>query len=152
PLSSQGLLVGSSGHLVVSGAQLPRSTVKFVPKPLFTGTATFSYQARFGTLTSNVASVQITVSHTTQIKLSAISTISTKPRLLNNYVVGATVFLDANRNGVLDFLDSNGNGVQDAGEPSEPSAVTGPDAFASLDIPAAFDRNGDGVIDTNEGR
>jgi len=30
--------------------------------------------------------------------------------------------------------------------------VTGPDALATLIIPAAFDRNGNGLIDASEGR
>jgi hypothetical protein len=72
--------------------------------------------------------------------------------LSNGPISGATVFLDANRNGVLDFLDSNRNGIQDEDELSEPSATSYPDGTFALLVPSAFDRNQNGVIDPDEGQ
>ncbi|WP_377475711.1 MAG: hypothetical protein P2A85_23115 [Microcoleus anatoxicus] len=48
--------------------------------------------------------------------------------VIDGYIAGATVFLDANKNGVLDA--------------SEPSATTGPKGEYGLDIPLeTFDKN-----------
>ncbi|BCL39213.1 SdrD B-like domain-containing protein [Nostoc sp. MS1] len=58
--------------------------------------------------------------------------------VIDNYIAGATVFFDANKNGVL---DSN-----------EPFAITDANGFYQLDIPDAFDTNGNGIFDPSEGR
>jgi hypothetical protein len=69
----------------------------------------------------------------------------------DGYIDGATVFLDANRNGVLDYLDVNGNGAPDAGEPDEPSAISGADGSFAIAVLPAFDLNGNGRYEANEG-
>jgi DNA-binding transcriptional regulator LsrR (DeoR family) len=69
----------------------------------------------------------------------------------DGYIDGATVFLDANRNGVRDYLDLNRNGAQDAGEPDEPSAISGADGSFAIAVLPAFDLNGNGQYDTDEG-
>jgi hypothetical protein len=65
---------------------------------------------------------------------------------------GATVFFDANLNGVADFLDSNGNGVLDEDELVEPTAVTGLDGAFSLTVSPDFDVNADNILSPTEGR
>ena len=58
--------------------------------------------------------------------------------VIDGYIAGATVFLDANKNGVLDA--------------SEPSATTGPKGEYELDIPLeTFDKNQNGELDPEEG-
>jgi Ca2+-binding RTX toxin-like protein len=58
--------------------------------------------------------------------------------VIDGYIAGATVFLDANKNGVLDA--------------SEPSATTGPQGEYALDIPLeTFDKNQNGELDPEEG-
>ncbi len=69
----------------------------------------------------------------------------------DGFFSGSTVFLDANRNGVLDFRDANANGVQDADELTEPTAQTAFDGSLSFQVDAAFDANGDGVLDASDG-
>jgi hypothetical protein len=58
--------------------------------------------------------------------------------VIDNYIAGATVFFDANFNGVL---DSN-----------EPFATTDTGGFYQLDIPDSFDLDNSGSFDPNEGR
>ncbi|MFC1759363.1 PKD domain-containing protein, partial [Planctomycetota bacterium] len=70
----------------------------------------------------------------------------------NGFIVGATAFFDANFNGVIEFLDLNSNGLQDAGEPSEPSAITDAEGNFVGTIDAAFDLDGSGLIEETEGR
>jgi hypothetical protein len=53
---------------------------------------------------------------------------------------------------MLDFLDLDDDGTQDSDEPSEVWSTTGLNGVAALTIPVEFDRNGDGQIDTTEGR
>ena len=58
--------------------------------------------------------------------------------VIDGYIAGATVFLDANKNGVLDA--------------SEPSATTGSQGEYALDIPLeTFDKNQNGELDPEEG-
>ena len=64
----------------------------------------------------------------------------------------AIAFLDANFNGVHDFLDIDGNGVQGAEEPQEPHAVTELDGSFSLFFSEEFDLDGNGLIESHEGR
>jgi hypothetical protein len=151
PLSSQGTLIDTTGRTVFVGERLPSSTVTFRPAHNFVGTATFLYQARFGSLSSSAAPIQIKVSSTSTLVGGVTPGFTTSLTVANNYVTGATVFLDANGNGVLDFLDSNGNHVQDPGEPNEPSALTQSDGVATLIIPPAFDRDGNGLLEMGEG-
>ncbi|MCZ8359270.1 MAG: cadherin domain-containing protein [Microcystis sp. LE19-388.1G] len=58
--------------------------------------------------------------------------------VIDNYVAGATVFFDANKDGVLDT--------------NEPFTTTDQTGFYLLDIPQSFDTNGNGVFDPEEGR
>ncbi|MEG3839354.1 S8 family serine peptidase, partial [Microcoleus sp. herbarium14] len=58
--------------------------------------------------------------------------------VIDNYIAGAKVFLDANKNGVLDA--------------NEPSTTTDNSGLFNLDIPfETFDKNENGEIDSNEG-
>lgn len=68
----------------------------------------------------------------------------------NNYISQATVFLDSNRNGLLDFVDLNGNGALDADEPLEISTITDLDGSFAFVLPESYDRNGDGSLDEFE--
>lgn len=70
----------------------------------------------------------------------------------DGYISGGTVFFDGNRNGVIDFLDLNSDGNQDSDEPSEPSTTTFVDGTFAMEIPPAFDTNGDGSLTYDEGR
>ncbi len=67
-------------------------------------------------------------------------------------IAGATVFLDANKNGVLDFLDLDGDGLQDVDEPREPLATSDASGRAKLTIPISFDRDSSGDIASDEGQ
>lgn len=58
--------------------------------------------------------------------------------VIDNYVAGATVFFDADKDGVLDA--------------NEPFTTTDQTGFYLLDIPQSFDTNGNGVFDPEEGR
>ena len=58
--------------------------------------------------------------------------------VIDNYVAGATVFFDANKDGVLDT--------------NEPFTTTDQTGFYLLDIPQSFDTNANGVFDPEEGR
>ncbi|MFM6878461.1 MAG: cadherin domain-containing protein [Microcystis panniformis] len=58
--------------------------------------------------------------------------------VIDNYVAGATVFFDADKDGVLDT--------------NEPFTTTDQTGFYLLDIPQSFDTNGNGVFDPEEGR
>lgn len=69
----------------------------------------------------------------------------------DGYIDSATVFLDANRNGVRDYLDLNGNGSQDATEPDEPSAISGEDGSFAIAVLPAFDLDSNGQYDAGEG-
>ncbi len=69
----------------------------------------------------------------------------------DGYLSGAHIFLDSNGNGVWDFVDVNGNGLQDVDEIDEISATANAAGTVALVIPEEYDRNGDGVIDTQEG-
>jgi Ca2+-binding RTX toxin-like protein len=61
-----------------------------------------------------------------------------KGRVIDGYIAGATVFFDANKNGVKDANES--------------STITGPKGEYELDIPwATFDKNQNGEIDAEEG-
>ena len=58
--------------------------------------------------------------------------------VIDNYIAGATVFLDANKNGILD--------------PNEPSAITSPNGEFNLNFASdIFDKNENGEIDPEEG-
>ncbi|MBE9187176.1 DUF4347 domain-containing protein [Microcoleus sp. LEGE 07076] len=58
--------------------------------------------------------------------------------VIDNYIAGATVFLDANKNGILD--------------PNEPSAITSPNGEFNLNLASnIFDKNENGEIDPEEG-
>ncbi|MCC3406091.1 MAG: DUF4347 domain-containing protein [Microcoleus sp. PH2017_10_PVI_O_A] len=58
--------------------------------------------------------------------------------VIDNYIAGATVFLDANKNGILD--------------PNEPSAITSPNGQFNLNFASnIFDKNENGEIDPEEG-
>ncbi|WP_416670251.1 cadherin domain-containing protein [Egbenema bharatensis] len=60
-------------------------------------------------------------------------------RVSNKYISGATIFLDANFNGLADE--------------TEPFTISNDDGSYELNIPmATYDLNGNGVIDPNEGR
>jgi Ca2+-binding RTX toxin-like protein len=72
-------------------------------------------------------------------------------QVLDGYVSAATVFLDANQNGILDFQDIDNDGIRDADEQTEPSTVTRADGSYSLMVIAAFDLNGNGRYDPAEG-
>jgi hypothetical protein len=72
------------------------------------------------------------------------------PIASNGLLDGATVFADADFNGVKDFLDLDGDGVQDEDEPDEVEATTALDGSFAIVLPEAYDRNADGVIDDNE--
>jgi PKD repeat protein len=80
----------------------------------------------------------------------ALQTADTKS--IDGYIQNGIVFFDANKNGVLDFLDLNLDGIQDPNEQSEIGFFTEADGWASIEVPAEFDRNGDGVIDSTEGQ
>ena len=58
--------------------------------------------------------------------------------VIDNYVAGATVFFDADKDGVLDT--------------NEPFTTTDQTGFYLLDIPQSFDTNANGVFDPEEGR
>lgn len=59
--------------------------------------------------------------------------------LADGYISGATVFFDANKNGVQD--------------PGEPGSITTPQGLFDLDVPLdPFDKDGNGEIDPSEGR
>ncbi len=103
-------------------------------------------------------------------------------KVQDGYILGGTVFLDANFNGIQDYADLNNNGVRDFedvnnngirdtfsapdldtgetvqllepfSEPfSEPSTFTNADGSYNLNIFDEFDTNGNGVIDADEGR
>lgn len=68
------------------------------------------------------------------------------------FLDGATVFLDSNFNGVPDFIDLNNNGVQDPGELSELSTTTELDGAFALKFAPAYDRDGDQLFGTADGR
>ena len=70
----------------------------------------------------------------------------------NGILESSQVYFDANFNSVADYLDRNQNGRQDADEPNEPTATTDLGGTFAINIPAAFDRNSDGVISADEGR
>jgi len=58
--------------------------------------------------------------------------------VIDNYIAGATIFFDANKNGILDA--------------NEPSAITSPNGEFDLNIPSnIFDKNQNGEIDPEEG-
>ncbi|MEG4083486.1 DUF4347 domain-containing protein [Microcoleus sp. POL10_C6] len=58
--------------------------------------------------------------------------------VIDNYIAGATIFFDANKNGVLD--------------PDEPSATTSPNGEFDLNLASnIFDKNQNGEIDPEEG-
>ncbi|MBW4680304.1 MAG: tandem-95 repeat protein [Microcoleus vaginatus WJT46-NPBG5] len=66
-------------------------------------------------------------------------TVNTRGWVIDNYISGATVFLDANRNGVVDS--------------TEASVITDSKGEFNLDIPFdIFDKNSNGEIDPEEGR
>ncbi|MGL4499361.1 MAG: Ig-like domain-containing protein, partial [Planktothrix sp.] len=103
-------------------------------------------------------------------------------KVQDGYIAGATVFLDANFNGIQDYADLNNNGIRDFddvnnngirdtysapdldtgetvqllepfSEPlSEASTFTNADGSYNLNIFDDFDTNGNGVIDADEGR
>ncbi|MCU0546293.1 MAG: DUF4347 domain-containing protein [Oscillatoriaceae cyanobacterium Prado104] len=63
---------------------------------------------------------------------------SFKGFVIDNYIAGATIFLDANKNGILD--------------PDEPSAITSPNGEFDLSLASdIFDKNQNGEIDPEEG-
>ena len=64
----------------------------------------------------------------------------------------ATVFFDANFNTVRDFLDLDQDGRRDPDEPLEPEVLTDLDGSFAILIPDEFDRDGNGLITTDEGR
>lgn len=70
----------------------------------------------------------------------------------NGPLLGGTLFLDANFNGVADFVDLNENGKQDADEPFEPVASSGLDGSFGLQIPTVIDRDENGLVGTHEAR
>jgi len=72
--------------------------------------------------------------------------------IANGILDGATLFFDANFNGVQDFLDVNGNGIQDADDPEELAAASLLNGMASIEIDPRFDLNGDSLITSDEGR
>jgi hypothetical protein len=57
--------------------------------------------------------------------------------VIDNYIAGATVFFDADKDGILDA--------------NEPFTTTDADGFYQLDIPDSFDTNGNTVFDPSEG-
>ncbi|MEG4797592.1 hypothetical protein QUA69_21155 [Microcoleus sp. LAD1_D1] len=58
--------------------------------------------------------------------------------VIDSYIAGSTIFLDANKNGILD--------------PNEPSAITGPNGEFDLNLASdIFDKNQNGEIDSEEG-
>ncbi|NJS11979.1 MAG: hypothetical protein HC789_17185 [Microcoleus sp. CSU_2_2] len=58
--------------------------------------------------------------------------------VIDSYIAGSTIFLDANKNGILD--------------PNEPSAITGPNGEFELNLASdIFDKNQNGEIDPEEG-
>ncbi len=58
--------------------------------------------------------------------------------VIDSYIAGSTIFLDANKNGILD--------------PDEPSAITGPNGEFELNLASdIFDKNENGEIDPDEG-
>ena len=58
--------------------------------------------------------------------------------VIDSYIAGSTIFLDANKNGILD--------------PDEPSAITGPNGEFELNLASdIFDKNQNGEIDPDEG-
>ena len=65
---------------------------------------------------------------------------------------GAVVFFDANFNFVRDFLDLDADGRQDPGEPLEPQVNSDLDGSFAIEIASEFDVDGNGLIDTSEGR
>jgi hypothetical protein len=69
----------------------------------------------------------------------------------DGYISGGTAFFD-NGNGILDFLDLNQDGIQDPDEPSELATMTRADGVFLLPISEAFDLNGNGTLDADEGR
>lgn len=70
---------------------------------------------------------------------------------INGYVAYGRLGFDANNNRVWDFTDVNGNGVRDFGEPGEPVADMTRGGLTSLFVSPSADRDGDGVIDPEEG-
>jgi Ca2+-binding RTX toxin-like protein len=58
--------------------------------------------------------------------------------VIDNYIAGATVFFDADRDGIIDT--------------DEPFTTTDADGFYQLDIPDSFDLDGNGEFDSSEGR
>jgi hypothetical protein len=72
-------------------------------------------------------------------------------RVPNSYVADARVFFDADLDNVWDFSDLNGNGEFDADEPSEPFAVAGLNGAYEMAVPSAFDTNGNGFLEIEEG-
>ncbi|TAE03193.1 MAG: hypothetical protein EAZ96_13700 [Oscillatoriales cyanobacterium] len=65
-------------------------------------------------------------------------TLSSRGVVIDGYIAGATLFFDANKNGVLDA--------------GEPSTTTDSNGEYNLDIPfEIFDKNQNGEIDTSEG-
>ena len=70
---------------------------------------------------------------------------------INGYISDGTAFFDANRD-ELDFQDVNGNGVADPGEQFEPAAYTAADGWFKLPVPLAYDTNGNGQLDPDEGQ
>jgi hypothetical protein len=67
-------------------------------------------------------------------------------------LAGATVFFDANFNGVHDFLDLDGDRIQDDDEPEEPIGATELDGYFQLEIGEEFDLDASGEIEPDEGR
>ncbi len=104
-------------------------------------------QGRFRTRTESITNTQ-----RFSLASNACSGFSISASAINGYIVDATVFFDANGNGVADFLDLNSNGIQDEGEPSEPAAITRADGSVELSIPMEFDSDGDGRLTERDGQ
>jgi len=119
------------------------ATVDGSPLPSWLG---FSFNSSANTITFTNNGAPTTGLSTFEVKLiatdpfgaSSVQTFRILPNLvIDNYIAGATVFFDANKNGILDN--------------NEPSTTTDDSGAYLLDIPDIFDTNNNGEFDIEEG-
>jgi hypothetical protein len=103
--------------------------------------------AKSGPISNNSGTTQSNVG----VSLGSCSTIGCVAIVTQGPIEGATAYFDSNFDLIPNFFDANNDGIQQSSEPSEPVTTTAIDGSFAIPFDG-FDRNGNELIDLNEGR